>query len=97
MRTRQGSRGPFLGCVTYPKCRGSRSIGNAGTASGSQPSPSVPKVEAATPSGALISDLRRAAGHLGAAVDLLRRRGPELDKLLATRELHLGDDPSVPF
>ena len=97
MVRRQGSRGPFLGCNDYPRCRGSRSLGNAGAAAGPRPSPSVPKVETATPSGAFISDLRRAAGHLGAAVDLLRRRGPELDKLLATRELHLGDDPSVPF
>ena len=82
MRTRQGSRGQFLGCKNYPTCRGSRSIENASSAPGSQASLSAPRVEAPTPSGALITDLRAAAGHIGRAVDLLRRRQVEVDELI---------------
>jgi hypothetical protein len=38
------------------------------------------------PTGALITDLREAAGHLGRAIELLRRHQPEIDQLLDERD-----------
>jgi ssDNA-binding Zn-finger/Zn-ribbon topoisomerase 1 len=77
MQVRRGGRGEFLGCSRYPACRGTSAL-----PIGFAPKPSGPPQEAPGPTGELISDLRRAAGHLGAAVDILRRRAPQLDALL---------------
>ena len=91
MRLRHGTRGDFLGCVTYPTCMGTRSIAGAGGADAEargaprkNPHPARPEVPG--PTGALITDLREAAGHLGRAIDLLRRRQPEIDQLLDERD-----------
>ena len=87
MRPRRGTKGPFLGCSRYPDCRGTRPMPDE--------EPDVQTVSAGRsevpgPAGDLITDLRRAAGYLGAAVDVLRRRQPELEALIAK-------DADVPF
>lgn len=33
MRERNGARGPFLGCVAYPRCRGTRQVSKAASGS----------------------------------------------------------------
>jgi ssDNA-binding Zn-finger/Zn-ribbon topoisomerase 1 len=91
MRTRRGSHGEFLGCVNYPACTGSRSITEtpAGTeaprAAPVKP-PTPTRTEVPGPTGVLITDLREAAGHLGRAIDLLRRHQPEIDQLFDERD-----------
>ena len=82
MRTRRGSRGDFLGCVNYPACTGTRSVESPAPAE----RPVARPAEVPGPTGALITDLREAAGHLGRAIDLLRRRQPEIDQLLDERD-----------
>ncbi len=77
MKRREGTRGPFLGCVTYPACRGTRPV-SAALVEDTDP----PRSDAPGATDVLITDLRPAAGHLGAAVDILRRHAPELDRLL---------------
>jgi ssDNA-binding Zn-finger/Zn-ribbon topoisomerase 1 len=88
MRTRRGSRGEFLGCVNYPTCTGSRSLAAEIPAVHVTPLKTAPvaRPEVPGPTGALITDLREAAGHLGRAIDLLRRRQPEIDQLLDARD-----------
>lgn len=80
MRRRRGPKGEFLGCTRYPDCRGSRVLldGETDTARAVAPRPEMPGAV-----GDLLTDLRRAAGYIGAAVDVLRRRQPELETLLA--------------
>jgi ssDNA-binding Zn-finger/Zn-ribbon topoisomerase 1 len=82
MRARRGSKGAFLGCTRYPECRGSRPMPADAPDS---PSEAPARPEAPGVGGDLITDLRRAAGYIGAAVDVLRRRQPELEALLAPR------------
>ena len=91
MRTRRGSRGDFFGCVNYPTCTGSRSIAGSPAADaearvtpakGAQP----PRPEVPGPAGALLTDLRSAGGHIGHAIDILRRRQAEIDQLLDARD-----------
>jgi ssDNA-binding Zn-finger/Zn-ribbon topoisomerase 1 len=77
MKVRRGGHGEFLGCSRYPACKATSPL-----PIGFAPKPSGPPPEAPGPTEALISDLRRAAGHLGAAIDILRRRAPQLDALL---------------
>ena len=82
MRPRRGSKGPFLGCVRYPDCRGTRPTPDGA------PDPNRPaaaRSEAPGQAGDLITDLRRAAGYIGAAVDVLRRRQPEIEALMEDR------------
>jgi ssDNA-binding Zn-finger/Zn-ribbon topoisomerase 1 len=91
MRTRRGSRGDFLGCVNYPTCTGSRSITEtpAGTEAprGATVKPPTPtRTEVPGPAGALLTDLRSAAGHIGHAIDILRRRQAEIDGLMDERD-----------
>jgi len=95
MRPRRGPRGDFLGCTRYPECRGSRPLQlemnrPAPATPPRQPAPASPPTEAPGPTGELISDLRKAAGHLGAAIDILRRRAPQLDAVMSS----LDDDVS---
>lgn len=79
MKRREGSRGPFLGCVAFPSCRGTRKLHvTAAPADDAD----LPRDEAPGLTDVLITDLRRAAEHLGVAVDILRRHAPELDRLL---------------
>lgn len=83
MTVRHGPRGDFLGCTRYPNCRGTRSVDSRQREfPGSQP----PQREQMAPSASaedLLTALRRAAGHLGAAIDILERLGPELDRQLS--------------
>lgn len=88
MRQRRGARGDFLGCTRYPDCKGTRPLATSPSRAAtdarawpaSPPSRAAsappPPSEAPGPTGELIADLRKAAGHLGAAIDLLRRRVP---------------------
>lgn len=90
MKSRRGSRGDFLGCTRYPECRGTRVLGNTSrpaSAPPARPDPPVPTESLPPgPSAALIADLRKTAGHLGAAINILRRRGPEIDRLVDERD-----------
>lgn len=82
MRQRHSAKGPFWGCPTYPACTGTRSVEYSAPAE----RPVARPAEVPGPTGALITDLREAAGHLGRAIDLLRRRQPEIDQLLDERD-----------
>jgi hypothetical protein len=44
------------------------------------------RLEAPGPAGALITDLRSASGHIGHAIDILRRRQAEIDQLIDERD-----------
>ena len=85
MRMRRGSRGDFWGCTAYPACSGSRPITAGPTPAALTPKP-LPRPEVPGPVGAVITDLREAAGHLGRAIDLIRRRQSEIDQLLDERD-----------
>lgn len=85
LRVRHGSRGKFLGCTGYPNCKFTKSIPATPmlfpTTTGTGPQP-TPRLEAPGPTGELVRDLRSAAGHVAAAIDLLRRRGVQIDHLI---------------
>jgi ssDNA-binding Zn-finger/Zn-ribbon topoisomerase 1 len=78
MRARSGPHGPFFGCRAYPDCRGTRPINDSepGLASG----PSRPEGPGGV--GDLLTALRRAGGHIGAALDLLARQRAEIENLI---------------
>lgn len=103
MRERTGSRGPFWGCIKFPACKGTKRLTSTAPArpAASAPidddwpsDPSAPATPSREAAGELITDLRKAAGHLGAAIDILRRRGPQLDGLLSDQP---DDDPDSAF
>jgi len=106
MRLIDGSRGRFYGCSRYREgCRGTRPFEAQVAIATPQAAPPTPRgavrpPPAAVPTGPgddLITELRRATGHLGAAIDLLQRLKPRLDVLLiiAARS---GEDPDgTPF
>jgi ssDNA-binding Zn-finger/Zn-ribbon topoisomerase 1 len=89
MKLRSGSRGPFAGCKNFPGCTGSRSLPTGGhratppAATAAPRESASPAPETLSPADALIADLRKAGGHIGAALAILQRRAPEVDQLLA--------------
>lgn len=83
MVQRHSAKGPFWGCTTYPTCTGTRSIADAPAPAKVQ---ATPRPEVPGPAGALLTDLRSASGHIGHAIDILRRRQAEIDQLMDVRD-----------
>jgi DNA topoisomerase-3 len=77
MRARSGPHGSFWGCRAYPNCRGTRPLDDDAPPAlgGSRP-------EEPSAAGDLVRDLRRAGGHIGAALELLGRHRDEIEKLI---------------
>jgi len=93
MRRREGSRGPFWGCTRYRDgCRGTRpldpqlAIPTRETSLG-QPASSSRAVESPNPTGDLVADLRSAGGHIGRAIDLLRRHQDKINEVIKAEDV----------